>query len=175
MINIPEKLILHHTGGTDLNPLADTSNHTFEIVRNYHLSKGWENIGYHWFCDKSGKITKGRDEDYHGAHTTNWNTKSIGFCFAGNFDLTLPTEKQKIAYKQWYKEFIKRWSALVPENVVPHRKYASKTCYGMRLSDEWGQELSKEAIKEPANIVSCEKEIDLIKVLITIIKRLLKI
>ena len=54
-LNIPEYIIVHHTGGTDDNPLADTSHHTFEIVDAYHKSLGWDGIGYNWFIEKDGK------------------------------------------------------------------------------------------------------------------------
>src|SRR3990167_10357219 len=97
MLNTPEYLIVHHTGGTNANQLADTSHHTFEMVKQYHLSLGWEDIGYHFFINKAGEVAPGRNENYHGAHTAGYNTKSIGVCLAGNFDATLPTKAQESA------------------------------------------------------------------------------
>jgi len=44
-MNRPEVIIVHHSGGTDANPLADTSNQTFEIIKNYHVSLG---VGEYW-------------------------------------------------------------------------------------------------------------------------------
>ena len=43
------------TGGTDANPLLDTSNHTAEMVDAWHKAKGWDGIGYNWFIEKDGK------------------------------------------------------------------------------------------------------------------------
>ncbi len=60
--NVPELFIIHHTGGTDANPLADTSHHTAKIVEDYHLSLGWGGIGYHFFIEKNGKLWAGRPE-----------------------------------------------------------------------------------------------------------------
>ena len=142
--NIPKTLIIHHTGGTDLDPLADTSHHTFEIVDGYHKSLGWGKIGYHYFIDRTGKVTQGRKDDEEGAHTKGQNLTSLGICLAGNFDATMPTQEQVSALKTLLKEKLTQY-AIPASNVVPHRKYASKTCFGRKLSDTWAQDLLKEA------------------------------
>ena len=118
--NNPIKLMGHHTGGTDIYPLADTSHHTAEIIRSWHLSKvwfkngikyiGWDDIGYHWVFEQDGVVVAGRPEDYHGAHVKkgNVNFESVGIVFSGNFDRPInsinhtPSEKQKESFKQWY-------------------------------------------------------------------------
>src|SRR3990167_11059384 len=124
MLNTPEYLIVHHTGGTKADPLADTSHHTYEIVDAYHKSLGWEGFGYHFFIDKGGALKAGRAENYHGAHTLGYNQKSIGICLAGNFDATLPTKEQEDALAVLLTELRKKY--LIPrENIVPHRKFAN--------------------------------------------------
>lgn len=156
MLNKPEFLIVHHTGGTNADPLADTSNHTFEIVKQYHLSLGWEDIGYHFFIDKTGKLTKGRAENYHGAHTLGYNQKSLGICLAGNFDATLPTQEQTNTLKVLLTELRKKYNISL-ENIVPHRKFANKTCYGSKLPDTWARSLvSIQTPKEKLLILSSE-------------------
>ena len=92
--NFPEMIVVHHSGGTNADPLADTSNHTAQIMEAYHLSLEWEGLGYQYVIHKDGEIWAGRPEQYHGAHTTGYNKKSIGICLAGNFDATLPTLAQ---------------------------------------------------------------------------------
>jgi len=138
--NFPEFIIVHHTGGTDADPLADTSHHTFEIVKEWHLHKGWEDIGYHYFIEKDGKLTAGRKETYHGAHTVGYNEKSIGICLAGNFDQTMPTEAQEQALTSLMKDIRTRYKIPI-EKILPHRHFANKTCYGRRLADDWAQKL----------------------------------
>lgn len=140
MLNIPKWIIVHHTGGTNSNALADTSEHTADGVRAYHKSLGWEDIGYHYFIEKSGALKTGRAENYHGAHEKGHNTDSLGVCLAGNFDLTVPTVEQiatLIALLLKLKEQYK----IPVENIVPHRKFANKTCYGRNLTDTWAQEI----------------------------------
>lgn len=139
--NFPKWIIVHHTGGTDEDPLADTSSHTLEIVNEWHKHLGWEGIGYHWFIEKDGKTRAGRAETYHGTHTIDHNKDSIGICLAGNFDVTLPTQEQINALKTLLKDIRGRYPIPL-ENIVPHRKFAQKTCYGMKLPDTWARSLA---------------------------------
>lgn len=141
--NFPAWIIVHHSGGTDADPLADTSHHTAKMMEDWHLSKGWEGLGYTYVIHKDGAIWVGRPEHYHGAHASGYNTKSIGICLAGNFDATIPTEAQKTSLRWLMKEVMNRYN-IAKENIVPHRHFAVKTCYGNKLSDSWARELINE-------------------------------
>ena len=140
-MNNPEYIIVHHTGGTDANPLADTSNQTAAIIKSWHLQKGWSDIGYNWVIEKDGKIVQGRPENVEGAHTVGYNSKSIGICLCGNFDLTFPTKEQEKSLVTLMQAIMARYPAIKKENIVPHRKFANKTCYGKKLSDDWARKL----------------------------------
>lgn len=144
--NKPQYIIVHHTGGTNANPLADTSHHTFAMVNNWHKQK-WHfesllgyYIGYHYFIDKSGKITQGRDDLEEGAHAIGYNTSSIGVCLAGNFDATYPTKEQEESLKKLLIELVQEYNIPV-QNIIPHRLVANKTCYGRNLSDTWARKI----------------------------------
>ena len=139
-MNTPEYLIVHHTGGTDADPKADTSNHTFTIVDEYHKSLGWGKIGYHYFIDKTGLLTQGRADNEEGAHTIGQNQKSLGICLAGNFDVTLPTAEQVATLKTLLLQKVIQYN-IPNEKVVPHRFFSPKTCYGNRLIDTWAKDL----------------------------------
>lgn len=147
-MNRPDCIIVHHTGGTDANPLADTSNHTFEGVNEWHRkqfnfksSLGYY-LGYHYFIDKAGKVTKARNHADVGAHTIGKNTTSIGICLAGNFDATMPTEAQIQALTKLMRSLCVSL-AIPTTRIYPHRKFANKTCYGKNLKDTWAQDLLK--------------------------------
>ena len=144
-MNTPDKIIVHHTGGTDTNPLADTSHHTFEMVDTLHRSFGWGGCGYHYFIEKDGRIRQGRDDKEEGAHTKGQNKTSIGICLAGNFDATLPTPEQIASLKTLLKQKVNN-HLINPENIFPHRHFATKTCYGNKLSDSWARDLIKEPV-----------------------------
>lgn len=138
-MNTPTVVITHHCGGTDANPLADSSFATVNDVNEWHKARWPEfvsrrgfNVGYHYFIQKNGKVTQTRDHDEEGAHVIGMNSKSIGVCFAGNFDVTLPTDEQMTAWYNLYAELLKKYPNIP---TYPHRKYATKTCHGRLLKD----------------------------------------
>lgn len=138
-------IIIHHAGGTDANPLQDSSNYTVQMCNRDHKrfdmlsSLGWY-VGYQYFIDKQGVVTKCREDTEEGAHTIGQNKSSIGICLAGNFDATLPTEAQKTALKALLEKKMKEWNIPI-QNIVPHRKFAVKTCFGRKLPDDFAQKL----------------------------------
>jgi hypothetical protein len=156
-------IIIHHTGGTELDPLADTSNHTFEIVNAWHRndphvwlghysSLGFA-IGYHYFIDKTGKLTQGRKDGEQAAHTKGYNNNltdpddnsAIGICLAGNFDVTFPTKEQTDTLKKLLNE--KRKEHIIPrDRIVPHNRFSKKTCYGRNLDPMWASNLTVEEV-----------------------------
>lgn len=146
--NKPTFLIVHHTGGTDADPKADTSHHTFEVVDDWHRQLWNEKsslghfIGYHYFIDKTGKVTQGRGDKDEGLHTKSYNLKSLGICLAGNFDVTKPTKAQETALRTLLQAKTAEYGIPV-ENILPHRRFANKSCYGNLLSGTWAQELLK--------------------------------
>jgi len=140
--NFPTQIIVHHSGGTNANPLEDTSHHTAQIMETYHLSLGWDGLGYHYVIHKDGEVWKGRPEHRNGAHTRGYNTSSIGICLSGNFDATLPTEQQKASLKSLLLDIKTRHSI---QSIVPHRKYANKSCFGRNLADDWASDLLKKS------------------------------
>ena len=151
--NYPKMILVHHSGGTDKNPLADTSHHTAQIMESWHLAKGWEGLGYHYVIHKDGAVWLGRPEHYHAAHTSGHNTDSIGICLAGNFDATLPTKEQTDSLRTLLKDILNRHPSI--KDVFPHRKFSNKTCYGKRLNDTWASDL----IKEDGEMVSVPKRL----------------
>lgn len=151
-MNTPKKLIIHHTGGSDEAPLADTSHHTFEMVNADHKAK-WDfksslghYIGYHYFIAKDGSVTQGRADTDEGAHTRGQNLSSLGICLAGNFDVTKPTASQERALRELLTKKIGEYK-LTAKDVVPHRAYAQKSCFGKLLLDTWASDLVKEEVK----------------------------
>lgn len=149
-------IIIHHSGGTDSNPLQDSSNYTVAMCNadhkvrfNMKSSLGWW-VGYHYFIDKYGKVTQTRKDTEEGAHCVGYNNNpngnalksSIGICLAGNFDATLPTFAQDQALTGLLQQKVKEYNIPI-QNIVPHRKYATKTCYGNKLSNEYAQKLLK--------------------------------
>lgn len=142
--NFPKSIIIHHSGGTDANPLLDTSHHTAKTMESWHLQKGWEGLGYNYVIHKDGAIWRGRPEHYHGGHAGKENRRSIGICLSGNFDATMPTQEQIEAIKWLLEDILGRHPNLTKDDIVPHRKFANKSCPGKNLSDTWARDLLKQ-------------------------------
>lgn len=139
-------IIVHHTGGTDANPLADSSNYTVQQCDRDHKARFnmksllgyW--VGYTYYIAKDGTVTQTRKDGEIGAHTIGFNGNSIGICLAGNFDATLPTPAQVESLRKLINEKAKKFN-VPPANIVPHRTFAKKTCYGNKLSEDWARKL----------------------------------
>ena len=143
-------LVIHHTGGTDADPQADSSHHTAEMIEQWHLSKGWEGIGYHYVIHKDGTIYAGRPEYRTSAAVLNHNSTTLNIVLTGNFDRkgSVPTKEQEESFKWLYRDILTRHKQLTSDKVIPHRKLQKKSCYGWNLSDTYGQELAKKAVME---------------------------
>ena len=82
MIRTIDKIICHCSA-------SDEANHdNVEIIRSWHLARGWDYIGYHYFIQKDGNLQIGRPISKAGAHCYGQNKHSIGICLAGNGDFT---------------------------------------------------------------------------------------
>ena len=128
MIRNLTHIIIHHSKTEDGEVLNSQS------IRQYHVvDKGWADIAYHYTCEQVGdryEVIAGRPLNIGGAHTIGMNSRSIGWCFIGDFDKDVPEEAM-------LDLGVKHISGLCmalkidPLNVEPHKKYASwKTCPG---------------------------------------------
>jgi len=127
-VNKPEKIIIHHSLTKD-GEVKD-----YDAIKKYHLSQGYNDIGYHWIIEKvNGEyiLLKGRDEKVTGAHTKGENERSIGICLVGNFDEYEPNTEQLDTLVELCKDIFARHGKMPIE---PHRKYANyKTCPGTKF------------------------------------------
>lgn len=52
-------------------------------IRQWHLDRGFNDVGYHYVIRRDGTVEKGRDENVIGAHVRGFNSDSIGICLVG--------------------------------------------------------------------------------------------
>lgn len=57
-----------------------------DTIRNWHIQKGWNDIGYHFVVQPNGTIEIGRQVDVVGAHTKGQNINSVGVCWVGGYE-----------------------------------------------------------------------------------------
>ncbi len=54
-----------------------------EEIRQWHLQRGFFDVGYHFVVRRDGEIETGRPTDRPGAHARGFNHLSLGICMVG--------------------------------------------------------------------------------------------
>ena len=121
-------IIIHHTGAEE----KDTAQ-----VRRYHLSLGWQDIGYHYVIERDGKVVPGRSLELVGAHckAAGMNQKGIGVALIGNMENHPPLPAQEKAAVKLVQELMERYRVTLA-NVLGHKEVpgAATACPGRHFS-----------------------------------------
>ena len=94
-----DQIVIHCSATEEGKPV------TVAQIRQWHLKRGFKDIGYHYVIDIDGVIQPGRPLDQDGAHAMSYNVGSIGICYVGGLSLkTLKpmdtrTQRQRDALK----------------------------------------------------------------------------
>ncbi len=113
---------------------------TVDTIRDWHLAKGWNDIGYHFYIDLDGTINKGRDIDKMGAHCKGHNRNSIGICYCGGVeaDGKTPKDTRTQEQKDSLLNVLKTLKAMYPEAVIySHSEFAAKACPSFDATEEY--------------------------------------
>ena len=70
--------IIIHCSDSDIAAHDDIS-----VIREWHLKRGFNDVGYHYFITNGGRLQYGRSIGDVGAHTRGHNHDSIGICLHG--------------------------------------------------------------------------------------------
>ena len=62
---------------------SDSTGGNVNDIREWHLARGWDDVGYHFVILKDGTIELGRPLENIGAHCKGQNTHSVGTCLIG--------------------------------------------------------------------------------------------
>ena len=116
------KIIIHHAG----HPMKKT---TVELIRSWHVERGFNNIGYHYLVDWKGEIYKGRQEREQGAHCKGPNQDSLGICAMGHFEIEEPTFEMMLSLQALTKSLSLRYSC----PVLNHNQFSNTLCPGKNL------------------------------------------
>ena len=74
------KIILH------CSATPEGKDYSVDTIRQWHLDRGWSDIGYHYVVQRDGSIDKGRPEERQGAHVRGHNKDSIGISYIGGVE-----------------------------------------------------------------------------------------
>tara|TARA_R100001594_G_scaffold77602_2_gene112176 strand:- start:553 stop:963 length:411 start_codon:yes stop_codon:yes gene_type:complete len=133
-MRIINKLIVHCSATREgMNISKDT-------IRDWHLARGFNDIGYHFYIDLDGNIHKGRDIAKIGAHSKGQNRSSIGICYCGGVesDGKTPKDTRNEAQKEALLCVLRTMKAMYPDAVIhSHRDFANKACPSFDATEEY--------------------------------------
>ena len=122
-----DKIILHCAA------TPEGKDFTVKDIRNWHLQRGFSDIGYHFVIYRDGTVHRGRSVEFAGAHTLGQNKNSIGICYIGGCtaDGEAPkdtrTPEQRFALFKLVYELMQKYNLSI-SNVFGHREFANKAC-----------------------------------------------
>jgi N-acetylmuramoyl-L-alanine amidase len=115
-----DTLVVHHS--------ASRRSATLEDIRDWHLDRGWSDVGYHYVIEESGERRLGRPLGRIGAHCRGHNSYTVGVCVTG--DNTQPGEAWNEAQIESLKELAGEYTI-----VHGHRDLAATECPGVDIKD----------------------------------------
>lgn len=110
-------------------------------IKQWHIQRGFDTIGYHYVIDLNGTVEKGRDISVPGAHCKGYNSCSIGICYIGGLDEAgSPADTRTEAQKQSLLRLLKELRAKYPKaKIVGHRDMPNvhKACPCFNAKEEY--------------------------------------
>jgi len=128
---VPRRVILHCSATPDHKP-EDNLFDLFGLseIRDWHLDRGFDDVGYHHIIRRTGVIEKGRSENVQGAHCRGHNEDTLGVCMVGTDDFS---SFQIDSLCKLFWDIYKR-HGIKPSGWYGHRLYSSKSCPGVAIS-----------------------------------------
>jgi N-acetylmuramoyl-L-alanine amidase len=133
-MNKINKLIIHCSATPENRKVS------VQTIREWHLARGWSDIGYHYVIGLDGTIANGRDLRIQGAHTRGENKNSLGICYIGGVELDgkTPKDTRTDAQKESLTELLLELKSLFCDSVVHgHRDFSNKACPSFDATTEY--------------------------------------
>ena len=117
---------------------------TAETIRQWHLDRGWSDIGYHFIIYLDGTVVNGRPIERAGAHVKGLNKHSVGVCYIGGVEATkrggkwqakdTRTPEQKESLRNLIEDLMFEY----PDATLHgHNEFSSKACPSFIVRDEY--------------------------------------
>jgi len=113
--------------------------YTVNQIREWHLQRGWSDIGYHYVVYRDGTVHKGRPVEQAGAHARGHNRHSIGVCYIGGVDgIGTPkdtrTDEQKESLENLLYDLVEQYPGA---KIRGHREVSAKACPSFDAATEY--------------------------------------
>ena len=111
-------IVIHHTESHDV---------PIETVDQWHRTRSFAGVGYHYLIRANGDIEQGRPENKMGAQVLNHNHESLGVCLTGKFMETQPTSAQMDSLVELVSDLMSKYPKA---KLVRHKDLAATNCPG---------------------------------------------
>ena len=111
-----------------------------DTIRQWHIRRGWSDIGYHFIIYLDGSVHEGRPLERIGAHTIGHNRNSIGVCYIGgmNKEYTKAKDTRTTAQKESLKNLLMSYKNKYKDiKIYGHRDFANKACPSFDATSEY--------------------------------------
>ena len=136
LLNSVNYLVVHHSASGDVS--AGT-------IRQWHLNRGFSDIGYHFVIRQDGRMEKGRDLKYQGAHSVPVNGQSIGICCTGDFTREVMPRAQRQALVGLLWDLKQRYPNT---RIAQHKDFDATACPGNIPIEEIKREVESMIFKD---------------------------
>lgn len=138
------RITVHHSDESR-SPLAggtlEESEEVVRLIQKFHMEDPdhkWGDIGYHFMIDSAGRIFRGRELKWQGAHAGGAggvnNLQNLGVCLLGDFSKRSPTEA---AFKslELLLSSLREEHKIPAARVFPHKEFTTTQCPGPALTN----------------------------------------
>jgi len=110
-----------------------------EEIRQWHLDRGWSDIGYHFVVELDGTVGDGRPVEKSGAHAQGHNKNSIGVCYVGGVDSDMePEDTRTEEQKESLVELLTGLKSEYPNaKIIGHCDVSEKACPSFDAKTEY--------------------------------------
>jgi hypothetical protein len=136
----PNEILIHHTGERQQPKVSIEAK--MRGLQHFGMTPGragrltkstWGDIPYHFYVDFAGKIAEGRDIDFAGDATTNFdNDGRIQITVEGDFEHEVPSQEQLASLRGLVVWLALKYS-IAPEGIAGHGDYDQTDCPGRNL------------------------------------------
>jgi len=129
-----KRIILHCSAtppGMDIG--ADT-------IREWHLHRGWSDIGYHYVIRLDGIIETGRPLNVMGAHVRGHNRNSVGICYVGGVDYNdRPQDTMNGRQRDSFTRLVYALCITLNRSLAihGHNEFSPKACPSFEVADKF--------------------------------------
>ncbi|XP_015605015.1 uncharacterized protein LOC107272405 [Cephus cinctus] len=126
-------VVIHHSA-SDVCTSQAICQSRVRSFQNYHMdTKHWGDIGYNFLVGEDGNIYEGRGWNKRGAHAVDYNSKSVGICFIGNYKNRQPSNAAVKAAKNLIDHGVSQGYISQTYKLIGHKQAASTECPGTQL------------------------------------------